>query len=204
MFSLPIRGAAAIAIVLACSTGAYAASAVEKVDIVAEGIDLKPIIVRNNGSYTTYENNAHQFFVRVFAKARGAKVIGEVELSTVATANLKEVTGGHVAFSEKTLKSGWGVYKKSLSPTIKISDSTWVTAPKKLCEDNLAKKVASGMKKDDVLKKEWTLTAKATLGFHVLGMSKDQARKGKFSAKSVDAASWSILYPVNVVCRARP
>jgi hypothetical protein len=109
-----------------------------------------------------------------------------------------------VAFSQRTYDAGWGVYKKSLSPTIKISDSNWVTAPKKLCENNLAKKVAGGMKKEDVLRKEWKLTAKATLGFHVLGMSKDQARKGKFSALSVDSASWSILYPVAVVCRARP
>jgi hypothetical protein len=140
--------------------------------------------------------------VRVFAKGRGAKVIGFVVLSTIAKEHVLEVSHGHVAFSQRTRDAGWGVYKKSLEPTIKISDTNWTTSPKRLCEENLAKKVAGGMKKEDVLKKEWKLTAQATLGFHVLGMSKDQARKGKFGSNSADSASDSIIYLVPVVCRA--
>ena len=55
-------------------TGSAAmAGGLEKVDMVKEGIDQAPAIVRANGNgYTSYENNSHKYFVRVYAKAKGS------------------------------------------------------------------------------------------------------------------------------------
>ena len=70
-----IRLTVAAAIVAIAST-AQAGSKLEKVHMVAEGIDLKPAILRaNSNGYTTYENSSHTYLLRLFAKAKGANAV---------------------------------------------------------------------------------------------------------------------------------
>ncbi|MFZ2101393.1 MAG: hypothetical protein WAU86_12600 [Oricola sp.] len=189
------------AALLSVASAAQAASKVEKVDVVAEGIDIKPVVVRNNGDYTTFENNTHKYGIRVFAKARGSNTIAMVLLSSAMKEDPTEVRIGHQYFYQSTNDDGWGVYKKSLSPTVKFSQTNWTTDPRKVCKDNLAAKVKAGMKKEDVLKKEWNLTTHAVFGFHAVATTKAQARKGKFV--SGDASSATLIYTVPVRCRAK-
>ena len=60
-----IRLTVAAAIVAIAST-AQAGSKLEKVHMVAEGIDLKPAILRaNSNGYTTYENSSHTYLLRL-------------------------------------------------------------------------------------------------------------------------------------------
>ena len=179
---------------------AHAASKIEKVDMVAEGIDLKAVVVRNNGDYTTFENSSHRYGIRVFAKARGNNAIAMVALSDVLRQNPVEVSSRSY-FTQVTPDDGWGVYKKSLSPTVKFSETTWTTDPRKVCKDNLAERMKAGMAKADVLRKEWQLTTHAVFGFHALATTKAQAKKQKFVAG--DAGSAPLFYKVSVTCRAR-
>ena len=170
--------------------------------MVKEGIDMKPVIVRaNSGGYTTYDNNSHQYLIRVFAKAKGGNLVVEAQL-TGLSAPVLEVHGEPIHFHQKNHESGWGVYKKSLAPTIKFSQTRWTTAPKKLCADNLAKQMGQGKSKASVLAREWKLTANALFSFRVAVTSKGHANKGNYSPNNTDEGAAALLYPVSVVCRA--
>lgn len=193
-----IAGAIAL---FAALPSAQAASKIEKVDMIAEGIDLGAVIVRNNGDYTTFENSSHKYGIRVFAKARGNNAIAMVALSNALKENVAEVSGSQKYFSQTTPDDGWGVYKKSVTPTVKFSQTHWTTDPRKVCKDNLAARMQAGMAKADVLRKEWKLTTHAVFGFHALATTKAQAKKKKFVGG--DAGSAPLFYKVNVTCRAK-
>lgn len=192
--------AGAIAL-LSAMPAAHAASKIEKVDMIAEGIDRAAVIVRNNGDYTSFENNSHRYGIRVFAKARGNNAIAMVALSSVLKENVSEVSSSHKYFHQTTPDDGWGVYKKSLSPTVRFSETNWTADPRKVCKDNLAERMQAGMAKADVLRQEWKLTTHAVFGFHAVATTKAQARKKKFFTG--DAGSAPLIYRVNVTCRAR-
>jgi hypothetical protein len=167
--------------------------------MVKEGIDMAPVIVRaNSGGYTT---NSHKFMVRTFAKAKGSNRVVEVSLTGLASVSLFEAGGPTEFFHQKTYEEGWGVYKKSLSPTIKFSQTAWVTSPKKVCEQNLEAQMDGGKSKSNVLSREWKLTANALFSFRAAVDTKAKAKKGTFGPGSEEAAA-ALLYPVNVVCRA--
>jgi hypothetical protein len=146
---------------------AQAASNMEKVDIVKEGIDLEPIYVDARASgYTGSENKGHKYLVRVFAKAKGQNRVWKVMVHGYKS-------GGGPLFQKDVGKSeGWAVYGKSLEIYSKPGNMGWMTTPKTACDNLLKKKMAEGMSKADVLKNDRKTTALAFVGFTAYADSK--------------------------------
>lgn len=194
------RIALSAGLLLALSGTAFA-NRMEKVDMVREGIDLKPVIVKANANgYGGYENSAHRYFVRVFAKAKGSNRVWYAAIGNNGAAPFE--VGGPIFFKQTAGRSeGWGVYKKSLSVDIGFSHTRWTTTPKAACEANLKKQMNKGMSKAEVLAKEWTVSTYSTIEFHAEADSKGNNKKNDHSTKSSEGTSKAIAYQVNVVCR---
>ena len=197
-----LLGLAIAATALTMSTSAFAK--LEKVNIVKEGIDTAAVVVRaNSGGYTTYQNNDHTYQLRLYAKAKGNDRVFWIGVSRVKNVSWEWSTSASVLFDAKAGASeGWSTYAKSINLKLKFSETYWTTSPKQACINNLNAQVAKGMKKSDVLKKEWTNTTLA--GFYLIAStdSKSHNKKNNHSSKSVDFATKGMAYPVNVVCKA--
>jgi len=193
-----IRLTAAAAIVAIAST-ADAGSRFEKVNMVAEGIDLKPAIVRaNSNGYTSYENSSHTYLLRLFAKAKGSNA---VYTTAIGSTHQKRVPYEETVFMHSSGKTdGWGVYKKSVKVPIELNKTRWFTSPGAACVSNLKAQMKKGVSKANVLKKEWKVTAKAKIRFDAFADSKVHNRNGRHSGAEV--GSRLIAYSVPVVCRA--
>ena len=202
MNSVSIYRAAIVGVSMLASTSAFAASKIEKIDIVKEGIDLKEAVVRaNSGGYTSYETEKHTYSVRVFAKARGSNSIFSAGIGSNQSMDLTEVAEGKWFFQQSTPDDGWGVYKRSVTFTSKLSEMPWYVSPKKACEDNLKKQVANGMTKAKVLTRDWKAVASAVVHFYAAADSKTHIRSGRARAEG-ETRLKSIGYQVNVLCRA--
>lgn len=187
------------AAIVAIASAAQAGSKFEQVNMVAEGIDLKPaILLANANGYTTYENSSHTYLLRLFAKAKGANA---VFLATVGSTHGTLVGPEDRAFQHSSGRTdGWGVYKKSIALPIKLNKTRWWTSPGAACDGNLEKQMAKGMSRADVLKKEWKVTAKAKIRFEASADSKVHNHNGRHSG--AETGSRLIAYSVPVVCRA--
>jgi hypothetical protein len=189
-------------IAMVASASAFAASKFEQVNLVKEGIDQKQAVVRaNSGGYTSYETDKHTYYVRVFAKAKGSNSVFAAGIGSHPGMSLTEVSGsGKFFFSQRTPDDGWGVYKRSVTFTSKLSEMPWYVSPKKACEDNLKAQVAKGMTKAKVLSREWKVMASAVVHFYAGADTKSHIRNGKASG-SGETRSDNIGYQVNVLCR---
>lgn len=191
------------AALLSVASTAQAASKIEKVDIVKEGIDLKEAIVRNNkADYTTYENNSHKYSVRVFAKGKGANNIWWVAVSSAGQNPFEGFAGTEFWDDKAGTHQGWGVYKKSVAFNAKFSQTKWFVSPKQACSANMAKKIAGGMSKGAVLSHEWKVQATALFSFDAQADSKSHNEHNDHSYSSSDGAQKWLSYPVDVICRA--
>ena len=200
MTSKKTRLALSAGLLLALSGAAHAGK-MEKVDMVREGIDLAPVIVKANSSgYGGYENSSHRYFLRVFAKAKGSNRVWYAAVGHSGAAPF-EVTGPLFYKHTAGRSEGWGVYKKSLSVDIGFNHTRWTTAPKAACDANLKKQMNKGMSKAQVLGKEWTVSTYSTIVFHAEADSKGNNKKNDHSVKSSDGTERTIAYQVNVVCR---
>ena len=103
------------AAVVAVSSVAHAGSKLEKVDMVAEGIDLKPAILRaNSNGYTTYANTSHTYMLRLFAKAKGKS--NAVYYAGIGSTHNKYLNFDEHAYQHMSGKSdGWGVSTRNRS-----------------------------------------------------------------------------------------
>jgi hypothetical protein len=185
-----------VAAALSISASAALASNMEKIDIVPEGIDLKPIYVDANSSgYTGSENKSHAYMVRVFAKAKGQNRVWKISIFGIGKGTL---------FSKNVGKTeGWPVYGKSHVIQAKPGSLSWLTTPKTACDQMLKEKVSGGMSKADVLKNDRKTTAAAFVAFSASADSKAHNKKnhhdtfdGSFEHND------NIVYKVPVVCRA--
>ena len=186
----------ATVLTLSAAAPALAGSNMEKVDIVAEGIDLAPLHVGANADgYTGTEAIAHKFMVRVFAKAKGQNRVYNVVIHGI---------NNHILFQKHVGKTeGWDVYAKSHEVYSKPQNLKWLTVPVKLCKENMAKLIASGKTKAQVLANDRKVTAYALIGFTAYADSKANNKKNKHnSADGIAPHSDNIAYPVPVVCRA--
>lgn len=187
---------AAASLLLSAVSPAQAGSNMAKVDIVSEGIDMQPVYVGSNASgYTGSEAKAHKFMVRVFAKASSQNRVWKVQIH-----GLKGVT-----FFEKDIgkSEGWDVYGKSHEVYAKPGDIKWLTTPKTACDDNLAKMVAAGKTKAQVLGNDRKVTASAFVFLTAYADSKGNNKKGKHqSGGGIEPHNDNTLYAVPVVCRA--
>jgi hypothetical protein len=196
--TLALAALAALAIV----EPAHAGSKIEKVDMVAEGIDLKTADVRANSTgYTTYANSSHNYIVRLFAKAKGANRVWWVGLDG-SGANILEVGSGYYFQQSAGKSEGWGVYKKSVVIPVNFNHTTWFVSPKQACTNNMNAKIAGGMTKANVLSHQWGTVAKATLYFNAQADTKGHNKNNDHNPNSSDGGTKVISYPVNVVCRA--
>lgn len=193
---------------LLAATSAFAASYAssanfEKVDIVKEGIDITPALVRANSSgYTGYEKDEHTFLVRVFAKGKGGKNVFAAGIGNKNGMSLIEVTPGDWLFSQYTPNGddGWGVYKKSLSLKTKMSRIEWYKSPIQACKENMEKEMAKGKSKSWVLNREWSVQAHALIRFYAGAAPKGNIKKRNFVSGGQTLQD-NIAYPVNVKCR---
>jgi hypothetical protein len=189
-------GLLATAISFSAIVPALAGSNMDKVDIVAEGIDLKPLHVGANANgYTGTEATAHKFIVRVFAKAKGQNRVYNVQIHGL---------NSHILFEKHVGKTeGWQVYGKSHEVYSKPQNLKWLTVPVQVCKENMAKMIASGKTKAQVLANDRTVTAHALIGFTAYADSKSNNKKNKHNSfDGVNPHSDNIYYPVSVVCRA--
>ena len=172
------------------------ASNMAKVDIVSEGIDLEPIYVDSRSSgYTGSENKAHRYLVRVFAKASGQNRVWKVAIFGIGKGNL--------FIDEVGRTDGWPVYGKSHVVHAKPGSLTWMTTPKTACDNLMREKMADGMSKAEVLRKDQKTTALAFIGFSAFADSKANNKKNKHdSAKGHEDHHTNTAYQVRVVCRA--
>lgn len=189
--------AATIAAPLAATAPALAGSNMAKVDIVAEGIDLKPMVVRSNASgYTGTINDPHRFLVRVFAKAKGQNRVWAV--------SIHGLDNGYKFHEQEVGKSaGWETYAKSHTLTAKPRDLTWRTTPVELCRDNMARLMAEGKTRAQVLGNDRKVTAYTFIGFSAWADSKAHNNKNDHKTKDGFTPHHdNILYAVPVVCQA--
>lgn len=154
----------------------------------------------NSNGYTTYENSSHRYYVRVFAKAKGGNRIWWVNVEGQKSPYF-QVSSGSYFKQEAGHSEGWGVYKKSLAIDVSFAHTHWWGSPKEACEANLKAQMNKGMKKSDVLKKEWNVTAHAILWFNAEADTKSHNKKNEHTISSSDSGAKSVSYPVNVVCR---
>lgn len=197
--------AAAIAatVLLSLSTAAVQAAKIEKVDMVREGIDLRPVEVHaNSNGYVGMRTKSHDYMVRVFAKGKGGNHIYWAALSSYKNSNPFTKTATYFSQKAPAGSDGWGVYKKSLSVSAGTANTTWATHPKKACDDNLKEQVAKGAKRSDVLRRDWKVTAHAVLYFNVAVDSKSRIKKRNTSKSSSEYGSTNIYYPVTILCEA--
>lgn len=176
---------------------ALAASNMAKVDIVAEGIDLKPLIVRSDASgYIGTINDPHRFMVRVFAKAKGNNRVWGV--------SVQDYVNGYKYFDQEVGESaGWETYSKSLTLSAKPRDIVWRKTPVELCRENMAKMMAEGKTKAYVLGNDRKVTAYTFIEFSAVADSPANNKKNKHnSAEGRRTHSDNILYAVPVVCQA--
>lgn len=189
--------------VLGLSTATATAAKLEKVDMVREGIDLAPIVVKANANgYTGYETQTHKYMLRVFAKGKGGNHVYWVGVSSNEHAHPLEA--GHTWFFKQGAPrgdDGWGVYKKSLDVLIGVDKTAWVFSPRKACTAKMNTEMAKGRSKADVLKREWKTTATAALYFFAAADSKSRNKNGSHTFTSVEARKKGMAYPVAVVCR---
>jgi len=172
------------------------ASNMAKVDIVSEGIDLEPIYVDSRASgYMGSENKAHRYLVRVFAKASGQHRVWKVAIFGIGKGNL--------FLDEVGRTDGWPVYGKSHVIHAKPGSLSWQTTPKTACDNLMRQKMADGMSKAEVLRKDRKTTALAFIGFGAYADSKANNKKNRHdSAKGSTFHHDSTAYQVQVVCRA--
>ena len=194
--------AAAAATAFLCLSAASAQAAkIEKVDMVKEGIDLTPIEVRaNSNGYVAIRTQSHRYLVRVFAKGNGGNHIYWAAVASYKNVNPFTATATYFSQKAPNGSDGWGVYKKSLAISAGTANTTWGLDPVGACRENLNKQVANGMKRSDVLRREWKVQAYATLYFNVAADSRSRIKKRKTSKGSSEYGSRSIHYPVVVLC----
>ncbi len=185
----------ATALLVSAAAPALAGSNMAKVDIVAEGIDLKPIYVSSNANgYTGSEPAKHKYMVRVFAKASGQNRVWKVQIH-----GLKGVT-----FFEKDVgkSEGWAVYGKSHEFWAKPGEVKWMATPKEACDANLKKMVAEGKTKAQVLANDRKTQALAFIYFTAYADSKAHNKKGKHETSAgIAPHNHNAAYMVPVVCR---
>ena len=191
-----------IAISLMTATSAHADN-FEKIDIVKEGIDNKPALVRANSSgYTGYEKDEHTFLVRVFAKGKGNKNIFAAGIGNRAGMSLIEVTSGDWLVSQftPTGDDGWGVYKKSFVLKTKLSKVEWYKSPIQACKENMEREMSKGKSKSWVLNREWSVQAHALIRFYAGAAPKGSIKKRKFYDGGQTRQD-NIAYAVSAKCR---
>lgn len=189
------------AALLLALTGTALANKMEKVDIVKEGIDLAPIVVKANASgYGGYENPAHRYFVRLYAKAKGSNRVWWATVGNYGIAPF-EVSGGHFFKQTAGHSEGWGVYTKSIAIDIAHNHAKWWGSPKEACDANLKTQMNKGKTKAQVLSKEWKLTAHTVIAFHAEADTKAHNKKDDHTISSSDGWEKTVSYPVSVVCR---
>lgn len=188
---------------LMVATSAYAGSNFENIDIVKEGIDITKAFVRANANgYNGYEQDAHTFIVRVFAKGKGGNNIFAAGIGNKPGMSLIEVTAGDWLFSQYTPNGddGWGVYKKSLTLHTRLSKVEWYKSPIDACKENMEKEMIRGKSRSWVLDREWTVQARALIRFYAGAASKASIKKRQFSSGGQTRQD-NIAYAVNVLCR---
>ncbi|WP_417676361.1 hypothetical protein [Roseibium sp.] len=187
------------AIGLSIASAAFAGK-LEKVDIVKEGIDQKPIVVRaDNNGYTSYASGAHRYYLRVYAKAKGSNAVWFIGLYRASASPWVQKTW---FFSDKVRSSdGWSSYSKSLAVDVRPEHSRFYFDPKVVCTENLKKQMKNGMSKSKVLDREWKLTAQARFAVTAVADSKKRNRKNDHTTTSGEKKSREAIYPVNVLCQ---
>ena len=194
--SLSITLIAGVIAVFAVVPPAHAAGSIEQLDIIAEGVDRTAVVVRNDGDYSGFETTGHKYGIRVFARAGRGSAIATVRLSSAAVEDA-DVAQPRGYFLEAATGSGWGVYKKSLAPVVSFADTRWTIDPRQLCRDNLEAGMRAGLRKADLLAREWKLTTQAVFRFHAVAVDRAQA-----PGEIAETGSAPLLYPVTVTCRA--
>ena len=112
------------------------------------------------------------------------------------------MTAGQWHYFQRTPDDGWGVYTTTRTFHADMRDVHWVVTPGKLCRDNMAKQMDRGWTRQQVLSREWNLSAKAVLHFYAAASTPSKIRNGRVAGNS-ETRMANLFYPVNVVCEKR-
>lgn len=191
------------ALSLLVATSAHAGSRFEKVDIVKEGIDQQVLEVNAiNGAYSSFYRNEYTFMVRVFAKGKGSNHVYAAGIGNKPKSHISEVGGNGWLWRKHNTDDGWGVFKRSLSLKVKATKMSWLTTPGEACRRNLSDRMAAGMARDKVLRKDWDVKARAEVRFYAGAANKTRIRNNSHIGKD-QTRSASVVYPVMVRCLAK-
>lgn len=197
-----VHAAVAATTLLCLLAGSAQAGKIEKVDLVREGINMTPIEVRaNSNGYVAIRTKSHKYALRVFAKGKRGNHIFSANVASFKNTSSRLGKGGPTFFVHKAPggSDGWGVYKTSVQFYAETAHSKWTVHPKTVCDENLKKQVANGMKRSDVLRRDWKLQTHAVLHFTVGVDSKNRIKKKKTGGSS-EYGSRKLAYPVVVLC----
>ena len=185
---------------------------IEKVQI-RQGIDVVPIYVSaNKGGYTGIKTKSHTFLLDLYARASSGERIVALQLgasSDVSYFEYSDLWGKSFdnrdvgAGSKRTVSIGYDA-------KLPMKQIYWYGPnPKRACELNLQHLMNKGMKKQEILSKERTVTVHASFGLDAVAARKNKAKKG-YNKKS--SKGWNMMntttqtagykYEVRVVCGA--
>lgn len=199
-FTLAVAFGAAIMI----AAPAHAKDWIDKVDVIASGIDAVPIeVTANLNGYQSIKTKNHKFSVRLFARAKSGKRIAAGKVGTHKSVEFFEADNGwsrnlaHRDVGGGQLKQ----LKREFQFNVPVSGISWVGAnPVQVCRDMLIQKVNSGQKKTTVLSKNRMVGAKAWFSFSAVAARPKAAKSGKFSLSNATSETKSYIYPVQVRC----
>lgn len=196
-----MHAALAATTLLCLSVGSAHAGKITEVNMVPDGIDITPVEVRaNSNGYVAIRTKSRGYSVRVFAKGKGTNHIYWAAVASYKNVNPFTRTATYYHQKAPNGSDGWGVYKKNLLVRAATENTSWALDPVAACKDNLKKQVANGLKKSDVLRREWKVKAYANLYFNVAVDSKSRIKNRKTSKKTSEFGSRGIHYPVIVLC----
>jgi hypothetical protein len=199
-----IAGALAAALFAGPALGA---DWIEKVDIIANGIDTTPILVTANANgYKTTKTKNHKFLLRLYAKAKSGKRIVAGKVGTYGGVRYWE--GGSSYWDKRLSRQAVSGGKKrtmrySYTPVVPVSKIQWQgNSPLKACRQLLHIKTSSGQSKGAVLSKAWTTHAYAVVQFDAVATKKKNAKKMNWAIKNTTWERKTLSYRIPVHCLA--
>jgi hypothetical protein len=187
------------------ASSASAADWIDKVDITKSGIDVVPIqVTAGDSGYKALKPTSHNFSLHLYAKAKSGKRIVAGALGSFNGVEFFESPGNLWQQSLTGREIGGGeakTFSRDYSVAVPVVKLGWQGKnPVQICNAMLQQKVAGGMKKSDVLAKNWDVQAHVFFQFQAVAAKTGKAKKDKWSLGNTESERKSLSYPVSVTC----
>jgi hypothetical protein len=187
------------------ASSASAADWIDKVDVTRAGIDVIPIeVTAGDSGYKALKPTSHKFSLHLYAKAKTGKRIVAGALGTFNGVEFFESPGNlwQQSFTGRDIGGGEAkTFSRDHSVSIPVVKLGWQGKdPVAICNAFMQQKVAGGMKKSDVLAKNWSVQAHVFFQFQAVAARTGKAKNDKWSLANTESERKSLSYPVSVTC----